>query len=76
MCAHTSIRVLANLRTGLDLRTGPPRCENSLRTGLDHKMHCMASYIGLARYIIDSLKFYMKPEFWYTNSWHTATAEI
>ena len=34
-----SHRVLANLRTGLDLRTGPPRCENSLRTGLDE---CMA----------------------------------
>ena len=28
--------VLANLRTGLDLRTGPPYCENTnLRTGLD-----------------------------------------
>ena len=23
------VQVLANLRTGLDLRTGPPRCENT-----------------------------------------------
>ena len=28
--------VVANLQTGLDLRTGPPCCENTnLRTGLD-----------------------------------------
>ena len=37
--------VLANLRTGLDLLTGPPRYEKTLRTGLDPQW--LASCIGI-----------------------------
>ena len=53
--------------------------------GLDHravKIVCglsawLAIYrLGIRSYNRHCLKFYMKPEFWYTNSWHTTTAEI